>query len=339
MSMISKWGTESEEVKQNIFIPSETADRAFNRDIKIIIERIESNIVGKRLLEKIRLCASQIYIFYGKKDKAIWVHDQESKTSSQIPPVIISCSMKNLSCFSTKAESIPFPMHVILFHELTHAYHNLSGKRATSQTTDPIVWESDEEYKTIMGFPSKKKERTKAKITENAFRKVEGLPERFGSWGPSFKDDKLALSAARIKVLGSIHERNQSTSPLSSSPPPIAKCSISDLGSTNRCLISTEVEGVNRDFSANQTAVSHFFWVDPSNTLDSIIGNQCYLRPPSDMTSENIKKAVAAIFPKLNEINFQIRSLIFLRLSQSELDVFLNDIPIIDGYAERDSKN
>ena len=92
--------------------------------------------------------------------------------------------MKDKKCYSTKGDAIDFPKHVILFHELTHAYHNLSGKRATSLLTDPLVWESDEEYKTIVGFPSKNKNRTTPKITENAFRKAEGLPERFGSWGP-----------------------------------------------------------------------------------------------------------------------------------------------------------
>ncbi len=190
-SLISKWQSESEEIRPNIFIPSEQANRAFNRDIRIIIERIETNPIGKRLLEKIRLCTSQIYIIYGKNDENLWI----SLNSQLISPIIISSSMKEWTCFSTKGESIPFPRHVILFHELTHAYHTLSGKRATSHLSDPIVWETEEEYKTIVGFPSKKnKERTKAKITENAFRKAEGLPERFGSWSPSGNDERTSLS-------------------------------------------------------------------------------------------------------------------------------------------------
>jgi len=129
--------------------------------------------------------------------------------------------MKNLECLSTKGEPLSLPKHVILFHELTHAYHYLSGKRACSQFCDPLAWESDEEYKTIIGFPSKKN-KTTAKVTENAFRKAEGLPERFGSSGPPSKNEMSHLCAARIKLLGEIHENNQQDRPGNASPPPIA---------------------------------------------------------------------------------------------------------------------
>lgn len=291
--------------------------------------RAVSNPIGNRLLEKIRLCASQIYISYGNKDETIWICTQESIDSKLILPVTISISMEDQTCFSTTGESIPLPKHVILFHELTHAYHNLSGKRATNHSCDPIAWKSDEEYKTIVGFPSKKG-KTTAKITENAFRKAEGLPERFGSWSPSGIDEREALSAARVKLLGGIHERNQLLSPQSSSPPPIALCSISDLGVENRCALLAEIQGVELDFTPKDKT-SNFWWIDPSNSLNANMGSECYLRLPKEMESE-IKELAIAFFPKLNKTDFKVNSLVFLRFSKQELDIILDSIPRVkDG--------
>ena len=72
MSIIHSWRSESEEIKPNIFIPSEKANRALNRDIKILVERIENNPIGRRLLEKIRLCSfSDLYCLWTQRRKSL----------------------------------------------------------------------------------------------------------------------------------------------------------------------------------------------------------------------------------------------------------------------------
>lgn len=325
MSMVSRWKLDSEAIGQNVFIPSSTKDYAFNMGVKVLFEKVESNPVGKRLLGKIRLCSSEIHIFYGNEDKTMWIHNQESRDLNVVPPVFISLSMKDVECFSTKGESISLPKHVILFHELTHAYHNLSGKRANSQICDPIVWESDEEYKTVIGFPSKKKKMT-PKITENAFRIAEGLPERFGSWGPSGNDERQRLSNARVRLLGKIYEQNKRSYPENTSPPPVALCSINDLGLDNRCIALASIQGVDTSFNPKD-GVSNFFWVDPSNILSPILNNECYLNQ-TNMELEKIKMLATILFPKLQGLDFNVKSLVYLRLSQQELNILLSDIPL-----------
>jgi hypothetical protein len=309
-SILARWKSTSEEIRPNIFIPPEEADPLFNREVKILIEKIEANVIGNRLLEKIGLHPPAIHIFYGKEDRCTLVRAKE-KT---IPLTIIECSMKDTRCFSAKGESIPLPKHVILFHELTQGYHHLSGKSATSNFSDPLVWGSDEEYKTIVGFPSKKG-KTTPKITENAFRFAEGLPERFGSVDPIANGSNLFL-ISRIKLLGKIHEQNR----FSLSPPSIALYSISDLRITKRCALYAEIQGVDTDFALKNTT-SRFLSIDPSNSIDSLMGDRCYLRllPEADMTIDTIKRIARDFLPKLQRGEFEVKFAVFLRLSEDEL--------------------
>lgn len=325
MSMVSRWKAESESIQPNIFIPSSTKNYAFNRDVKVLFEKIEANPIGRRLLEKIQLYSSEIHIFYGNTDETISMHNQETRDLNIIPPVFIRLSMKDRECFSTKGEPISFPKHVILFHELTHAYHALSGKRANSQICDPIVWESDEEYKTIVGFPSKKKKIT-SKITENAFRIAEGLPERFGSWSPIGNNGRQRLSALRVRLLGKIYEQNKQSNSENRSPPPVALCSINDLGANNHCVALASIQGVDTSFSPKNT-VSNFFLIDTRNILDLILDNQCYLNL-TNIESEKIKTIATILFPKLRNLDFTVKSLMYLRLTEPELDVLLRDVPL-----------
>lgn len=314
-SVVTRAGVEFEEIRPNIFIPSEKTDSACNNDVKILIEQIETNPIGRRLLEKIRLSSSEVFIGYGKRDKCAMFSEKDSNY------VIISLSKKDFTCFSARGESIPFPKHVKLFHELTHAHHYFSGKRAMGHLSDPLVWENDEEYKTIMGFPSKKG-KTTPKITENAFRRAEGLPERFGSWDPSGSSLRSALCAARIKILGAMHEKSRSFFPENFAPPPIALCSVKDLGSVNRCLVYTKIHGVDIKYNPKDK-ISNFFWIDPSNFMASNIGDTCYHRPPnaSDLDSMRLKSLAAELFPELENTIFKVCSMVILRVSQYEIDV------------------
>jgi hypothetical protein len=315
---------EFEEIRPNIFVQAENINSSFNKEVKVLFAQIESNPIGRRLLEKIYRYSSEIHVLYGKECQCISNHEIDSSTI--ISPVIVRISMRDLVCFSITGESIPLPMHVILFHKLIHAYHHLSGKFATSQLCDPLVWESDEEYKTIIGFPHKK-EKSTPKITENAFRKEEGLPDRFGSWSPSGNGVRSALCAARIKTLGAIHTRNQ----LAYSDkliPPLALCSVSDLGLESRCVVLLAIQGVDVDFTP-KNITSSFFWVDRNNSLHSQMGHDCYLRPPHQTDSDELKSLAKGCFSKLNNVVFKIQTWTTLRLSQQEFDILLTKIHLV----------
>lgn len=316
---------ELEEIRPNIFVQAEIVNSPFNKDIKVLFEQIESNPIGRRLLEKISRYSSEIHVLYGKECQSISNHERDSSKVSS--PIVVRISMSDLVCFSITGESIPLPVHVILFHELTHAYHHVSGKFATSQLCDPLVWESDEEYKTIIGFPHKK-EKSTPKITENAFRKEEGLPDRFGSWSPSGNGVRSALCAARIRTLRAIHTRNQLAYSDKLIPPPLALCSVSDLGMENRCVVLLAIQGVDVDFTP-KNITSSFFWIDRNNSLHSQMGPDCYLRPPHQIDSDELKSLAKGCFSKLNNVVFKIQTWTTLRLSQQEFDILLTKIHLV----------
>lgn len=199
-------------IRPNIYVTPSLNLPNFSSQVKELIEHIDSNPIGHRLLEKISQCTSHhINILHSSKDLTI--------SSSSKKHVIVNCSLTNLSCFSSRGETIPIPNYVVLFHELTHAYHVLYKKRSVTHQADPLIWASDEEYHTIMGFPSKNPGRTTPKITENAFRKAEGLPERFGHIRPETLQTPFTKSLlTRLKLLGHLHEKLQSANSSSEAP-------------------------------------------------------------------------------------------------------------------------
>jgi hypothetical protein len=266
LSIIAEWKVNSEEIRPNIFISSKKHYPLFNQDVRLLLKSIEANSIGKRLLKKISLCTGEIYIHFGKENISRFINEKESGDAQIRSFTVISCSLEDNICYSTTAEEIPSPKCVILFHELVHAYHHLSGKLGTSNSCDPLVWESDEEYKTIVGFPSKKG-KTTPKITENAFRREEGLPERFGSWSLSYKCGLAALRAARVTLVGSIHEKNQQADLENLNPPPMALCSISDLGSENTIVLLADIEGVDIDCTPKDKT-STFISIDKNNRIN-----------------------------------------------------------------------
>jgi len=311
ISLLAEWKAKSEELVPNIFMPLNKGHSTFNRDVKVLFEKIGTNPIGQRLLEKIRLCSSHIYIIFGDEDKAYCF--QKCKD------VVVTCSLKDLDCYSTTGEPIPLPKHVVLFHELTHAYHNISGKRAISHICDPLVWENDEEYKTVAGFSSRKN-KTTPKITENAFRKAEGLPARFGSISPSSPGSMHKFELARLKLLGSIHEQNLKGLSENESPPPVALCSIKDLGVDNLCAVRLSVEGVDLSLTPKENMTANFYWVDPNKTMNGIMGDVCYFSP--DLTQvELINTLVTSFFHLQNVEHDKIKSLLFMRISGQEHEI------------------
>lgn len=144
------------------------------RDLAIL----KTTFTGNRLLYKVAQGLHAIYITYGPDNLAI--------------PHSASFSLPHQGCGTTihfSAEPFIFgreglslevaPSYLILAHELIHAYHIQRGKSPYScYYVDPSLWKTDEEYRTIIGFPTKKKERENPKITENTLRKELGFPPR-----------------------------------------------------------------------------------------------------------------------------------------------------------------
>lgn len=72
------------------------------------------------------------------------------------------------------------PYYIVLGHELIHAMHASYGKvfSCSSNEVDRCVWSNNEEYNTIVGFPSKNPKQAKPKITDNALRREHHVRER-----------------------------------------------------------------------------------------------------------------------------------------------------------------
>ena len=107
----------------------------------------------------------------------------------------------------------------------------------------------------------------------------------------------------------------------------MAMCSVSDLGEKTHCVLFATIQGVNRDFSINLKGKSNFFCINPS--LDSLMGSECYfsLSHDTDNPSEEIKNIAIMFLPKLASTEFKVKSLVGLRLSQTEFNIIHNDIP------------
>lgn len=202
-----------EEVRPGIIIPRKRMGLEFNQVIKESLEKIAKNRVGQRLFQKLEKNKAKIFIVPGEFSV------QGYKGSS----LYIGISLTQNSSYHTLDGSIQQrPIHVTLFHELVHAYHAITGKRTTSTLIDPLIWTNDVEYKTIMGFPLKKGKKT-AKITENAFLKAEGLPERIGHVISS-----QDLYKKRACFIGKKYQKWRNENPDNLGPPPILKVSPED---------------------------------------------------------------------------------------------------------------
>lgn len=281
-----------------ICLSAKEEDSAFNSEVKDLLNQINLNPIGARLIAKLRLLSRKIFIFPGAKDL----------TASNSFGTYISLTLKDFNCYSPTSEAIFLPKHVILFHELTHAYHHLSNKQAWSNQSDPLVWESDEEYKTIIGFPSKSG-KTSPKITENAFRQAEGLPLRYGSYGPS-EGIRSLLAAHRGKILGSIYERQLSESPENFSPPPMAQCTMEDLGSEHHCLALITV-------AEDENQIRDFLCFDFGEEFERELENKIFKYNHSASQAELNEIASKYAIPNLE--NKVVKSAIKVRLSIPEL--------------------
>jgi hypothetical protein len=295
-------------VRSNIFIKHSIERIDFSDQIRKVIDRIEANPIGCRLLKKISSYTLPIHIVYHIRD--------ETLSKGLATPIIVHCSLENLSCFSVQCQPIPLPNYIVLFHELTHAYHVLSGKRSITTRSDLLIWGSDEEYHTIVGFPSKNSTRTTPKITENAFRRAEGLPERFGHIRPNQLKTLFDHSLlTRLKLLGEIHENLQASSFCRDAPPPIALCTKAALGGSNHWMIITRIQGINEEFTPTPKVISKFYH---RYFLEADL-DTCYVEDLSLL--KQAQDELTTLFPKLQEVKHTVKALAILRCSQEEFDV------------------
>ncbi len=201
--------------QQNIVTPKETkiaenivvqlkanTPTDFLDKVKEALKTISEGEVGQRLLKKIGDGKHVVLIKYVSGENSTNSHTNCRIREIGCPSTIQLNGSEN-SLIGFKAEKIENPFFMILVHELIHAYHNSYGKsRDQSQCGD--IWTNREEYKTIIGHPSKKSHRTKSKISENAIRAEHQLPLRYSHLGfegtstDKLKEVKLEATAHQV---------------------------------------------------------------------------------------------------------------------------------------------
>ena len=146
-------------------------------------------------LEKTRKDSHLVLITYDPTNTRNCHNLFDSTSAGKGSSTLIFYSGLESSYFSADGTSVTQPNFVGLAHELMHAHHASKGKAADLGTEcDMMVWTHDEEYKTIVGFPSKNPARKTSKITENALLAELGLLERIGHGFPPHNDNQTPFS-------------------------------------------------------------------------------------------------------------------------------------------------
>jgi NleD-like pathogen effector protein (putative zinc metallopeptidase) len=179
---------------------------SFVDQVKADLNLVETNPIGKRLIEKIGKLSHKICIKYATNGRFC---DPLIELAATTPgkgcsSIIWYSLSEHGTSISYQCEPIQTPRFVDLAHELIHGYLNGRGKTAKSNHCDIIAWSNDREYQVIMGLPSKKlKNRTIPKITENNFRIAQGLQQKFSHHCIEFlKDNPFIYS--HVSMLGKV---------------------------------------------------------------------------------------------------------------------------------------
>jgi hypothetical protein len=175
--------------------------------VQYALKDLESTNIGKRLLENIAKGPHLVFI----TNNGELVNDCID-SSPVCPPStkgrssIIHYSGRASTYFTIDAMFASQPNFVALFHELTHAYHSSKGTNVDFGTEcDKLGWFGDEEYKTIMGFPSKHPERKTPKITENALLAELKLKERIGYYDDIVLKQHSVAIFKRIQAIANLY--------------------------------------------------------------------------------------------------------------------------------------
>jgi hypothetical protein len=199
---------ESDRMRPNIYLVTKpNTPASFRATLESSLEQIEKTHIGKRLLEKIRESPHPFFIAFDESRN----HCADPPEGTQIPgrgwSPLIYYSGQDTQYLTTDGTCATRPNFVAFFHELIHAYHFSKGKDVRSGTVcDKMVWKTDEEYKTIIGFPSKNQTRKTPKITENALLAELGLKERMSHHASKVLENHDAFSI-RFKATEKVYRQ------------------------------------------------------------------------------------------------------------------------------------
>lgn len=288
----------------------------FFETIQQLFSRIEKNPVGKRLFAKMNRFSVPILLRSGVTDQAkVVVSNRQGEKT--LVKVVITLSQRILTCFSFKGDEISLPPHVVLFHELIHAYHAMRGKVAVGLHVDPLVWESDEEFKTVVGFP-RKKEKPWPKITENTFRLAEGLPERYGSFGPPSGKEVALLAQRRIQLLAL---NRVYSSGIAGGQQRTALVTNEVFGRELFYIVLIRIEGVDLDLSPKKGETRFFF--DDITTEEKVrsMHKMAYQIVDVEAKEAAVRNYTTLLLPSLKTKPFKVVYLSFLRVTSLEKEV------------------
>ncbi len=296
------------EVRPNIFIAPSLVRTDFSTKVRELIDKIESNPVGAQLIRKLKESKDRVFINYSDKDMTRLIPVREPSGSSKID---LNFSLSNLRAISIQGEEISNPAYVRLVHDLIMATHFSSYGFAYSQNCDPLAWYSDEEYDAVIGLPSNKEA-----ITENAFRKAEGLPERFGYLSPS-QEKPLPLLRKRIKSLAKIHEKNLKNYP---GVKKIAKRSRAEKLSGDVLLYAkVTIDPITASAPRAGALTTLYLPLDKEEGFSQLLQGDTYRILPVDLIESSLKQLLLEEFPhKLGNRQFQIVSSQLIQLDDHE---------------------
>jgi len=254
-----------EAIRPNMFAIKQ---EGFVDHLKKAVEELEKLPIGKRLLEKIQKTKYRIYFKSFHENACVPLDRDKAKEKGNGCSSIVFCSSAQLASgigeqyITADLQSKERPFFVDIAHELIHACHNATGRCASNNDrSDSLVWSNDEEYHTIMGFPSKHSDRKHPKITENAILSAIGLPERFShSYLERFRDEKKdPVHYQRVLLLSSLYRQYCARSfyigQLQSPPPPIINCTPEDF---DRSKVVAEVCRVILSNNEKETLIINY---------------------------------------------------------------------------------
>lgn len=306
----ANWREETEQIAPNIF--------SLHESINPFLAKIQQNPVGQRLLEKIASTTSTILVAPGHPSTHIAFEQKEASATTTMPAHIILCSLEPGTCFAENGNIVPQEVHTKLFHLLVHVYHKIFGKCVTSSTCDPILWgTTDEAYKVIEGFPSKKG-KTTPKLTENAFRLAEGLPKRVGFRENVKNDPLLPVYLARIHKMQSLIDTKEKTYHF-----PHRFKSKEELGPNRTCAVFAKIL---KPPYCSTSKPSLMIFIDKFFLIDSLLRENCFFKMTGNTTQEKtkMKHLSQAFFPELENTSFKTISLLFVRISSDEHQALLH---------------
>lgn len=294
-----------QQIKKNFYFHPE---RASSERLKKDFDAIEANPVGKELLEKIAQCSTRILINISNDHFAKWLFN----VTTDVHIGVINYSQETQQCFSRDGESIPIDSHTALFHEILHIYHNIINydKLIEIHPIDPLVWDTEEEYRTIMGFPDEQ-ESGITPLTENTYRKAAGLTERFGH----ISGDPCSLLKTRLKFLGKIHQNNLKRLQEPTLLPLPALCSEENLNPSDVALVLS-VTYLDTGCSSVYTKLL---------PLDMQEEYYKFAIPGRRLPKDEIRSWAMTVFPHLIQMDFEISYFGFIKISEEERSAILNE--------------